>query len=187
MTATVTERRTTPPPSLDPRLDPVTWKMPSERSARRRAIVMAGLCLPLAIWYLAWLLQGQRVGNPALFGLLIAAEAFNLFQAIGFGGTWGPPRPGSGRRRTTPDLRVDVMIPVSAEPVEVVEPTLAAARGLRGADVNTWLLGDGSRDELSELGDRYEAGYLRRSDRWGAKAGNLNHEISKTDAPYVVV
>jgi cellulose synthase (UDP-forming) len=161
--------------------------MPSERSARTRAIVMAGVCLPLAIWYLAWLLQGQRVGNPALFGLLIAAEAFNLFQAIGFWWTCGRQRLRSGKRPSSQDLRVDVMIPVYDEPVEVVEPTLAAACAQRGADVRAWLLDDGRRDDLSELADRYDAGYLRRPDRSGAKAGNLNHAISKTDAPYIVV
>ncbi|MGZ4232093.1 MAG: glycosyl hydrolase family 8 [Solirubrobacteraceae bacterium] len=188
MSATATRvPRATRARTADPRLQPVNWRMPSQRSARTRAVVMAGVCLPLAIWYLAWLLQGQRVGDHVLFGLLIAAEAFNLFQAIGFWWTCGNQRLRGGKLPTSPDLRVDVMIPVYDEPVEVVEPTLAAACALRGADAKAWLLDDGRRDELSALAARYDAGYLRRADRAGAKAGNLNHAISRTDAPYIVV
>jgi hypothetical protein len=58
---------------------------------------------------------------------------------------------------------------------------------MRGAEVGVWLLDDGDRSELAELAERYEAGYLSRAVRHGAKAGNLNHALALTDAPYVVV
>ena len=89
---------------------------------------MAVICLPLAIWYLSWLLQGSRVGEPVLFGLLVLAEAFNLFQAIGFWWTCSRQRLRGGRPVTGPPPEVDVLIPVYDEPVSIVEPTLAAAR-----------------------------------------------------------
>ena len=79
------------------------------------------------------------------------------------------------------------MIPVYDEPVEVVEPTLAAATELRGADVTVWLLDDGARPEMAVLAGRYGSEYLRRRRRSGAKAGNLNHGLERTRAPYVVV
>jgi cellulose synthase (UDP-forming) len=82
---------------------------------------------------------------------------------------------------------VDVLIPVYDEPVEVVEPTLAAANALRGADVTVWLLDDGARPEMAVLAGRYGAEYLRRRERTGAKAGNLNHALERSDAPFVVV
>jgi cellulose synthase (UDP-forming) len=160
--------------------------MPSVDSARRRAIVMAMVCIPLAAWYLSWLLQGQRIGNPVLFGLLIAAEAFNLVQAIGFWWTCARQRLRGGRSLAAP-AAVDVMIPVYDEPLTVVEPTVAAACALRGAEVRAWLLDDGDRDEMELLAARYGAGYVRRADHGGAKAGNLNHALALTDAPYVVV
>ena len=170
----------------DPRLGRVHWPIPSVTSARRRSMIMAGLCIPLALWYLSWLLQGQRIGNPFLFGLLIAAEAFNLLQAIGFWWTCGHQRLRGGREPRVA-AAVDVLIPVYDEPVSVVEPTVAAACALRGHEVRVWVLDDGARDEMAELADRYGASYLRREQRTGAKAGNLNHALARTEAPYVVV
>jgi cellulose synthase (UDP-forming) len=161
--------------------------MPSVRAARRRSLVMALVCIPLAIWYLSWLLQGRRVGEPVLFGLLVAAEAFNLFQAIGFWWTCSHQRLRGGLMPRGEPPEVDVLIPVYDEPASVVEPTLAAANALRGADVTVWLLDDGARSEMAVLAGRYGAEYLRRRRRTGAKAGNLNHALARSDAPYVVV
>jgi cellulose synthase/poly-beta-1,6-N-acetylglucosamine synthase-like glycosyltransferase len=171
----------------DPRLGRVDWPMPSVRAARRRSLVMALLCLPLAVWYLSWLLQGHRVGEPVLFGLLVAAEAFNLVQALGFWWTCSRQRLRGGRPITGEPPAVDVLIPVYDEPASIVEPTLAAASELRGAEVTVWLLDDGARPEMAVLAGRYGSGYLRRRKRAGAKAGNLNHALARTEAPYVVV
>jgi cellulose synthase (UDP-forming) len=176
--------RAAPP---DPRLGRVDWPMPSVPAARRRSLVMALVCIPLAVWYLSWLLQGRRIGEPVLFGLLVAAEAFNLFQAIGFWWTCSHQRLRGGLMPRGEPPEVDVLIPVYDEPVEVVEPTLAAANALRGADVTVWLLDDGARPEMAVLAGRYGAEYLRRRERTGAKAGNLNHALERSDAPFVVV
>ncbi len=176
-----------PAPRIDPRLGQVHWPLPSMRSARRRSLLMALICLPLAAWYLSWLLEGKRIGNPALFGLLVAAEAFNLFQAIGFWWTCSRQRLRGGRPLTGEPQPVDVLIPVYDEPVEIVEPTLAAACAMRGAEVTVWLLDDGARPEMAVLAGRYGADYLRRRKRIGAKAGNLNHALGKTSAPFAVV
>src|SRR4029450_1737775 len=81
----------------DPRLGPIHRPMPDQRQARRRAMVMALICTGLAVWYLSWLLGGAHVGNPVLFGLLIAAESFNLVQAVGFWWTCSPQRMRAGR------------------------------------------------------------------------------------------
>lgn len=176
-----------PPARTDPRLGQVHWPIPSVRAARRRSLIMAVVCLPLAVWYLSWLLQGRRVGEPVLFGLLVAAEAFNLFQALGFWWTCSRQRLRGGRPITGEPPAVDVLIPVYDEPLEVVEPTLAAANELRGADVTVWLLDDGARPEMALLAGRYGSEYLRRRGRGGAKAGNLNHALKRTSAPYLVV
>ena len=54
----------------DPRLAAVEWRIPDENAARRRSAVLAVLCALLAAWYLSWLLQGERVGEEPLFGIL---------------------------------------------------------------------------------------------------------------------
>ena len=182
-----TDAPSEPAARIDPRLGQVHWPLPSMRSARRRSLLMALICLPLAAWYLSWLLEGKRIGNPALFGLLVAAEAFNLFQAIGFWWTCSHQRLRGGRPLTGEPQPVDVLIPVYDEPVEIVEPTLAAACAMRGAEVTVWLLDDGARPEMAVLAGRYGADYLRRRKRIGAKAGNLNHALGKTSAPFAVV
>jgi cellulose synthase (UDP-forming) len=170
----------------DPRLGPIHWPMPDQRQARRRAMVMALICTGLAVWYLSWLLGGAHVGNPALFGLLIAAESFNLIQAVGFWWTCSHQRMRPGRAPIGTEA-VDVLIPVYDEPVDIVEPTVAAASALPGADVRVWLLDDGKSPEMEGLAKRYRVGYITRADNAGAKAGNLNHAMGLTDAPYVAI
>ncbi|MBP3736169.1 MAG: glycosyltransferase, partial [Lachnospiraceae bacterium] len=45
---------------------------------------------------------------------------------------------------------------------------------------------DNRRAEMRELADRMGVGYFDRPDNAGAKAGNLNHAMGLTNAPYVV-
>ena len=69
----------------DVRLRRVTWQpVPTNVSVRTRVRILALLGLPLAVWYFGWLLNPERIGTPYLYGLLIAAEIFNLIQAFGF-------------------------------------------------------------------------------------------------------
>jgi cellulose synthase (UDP-forming) len=160
--------------------------MLDQRGARRRALVMAAICSALAVWYLSWLLGGAHVGNPALFALLIAAESFNLVQAAGFWWTCSHQRMRRGRAPRGAQA-VDVMIPVYDEPIDVVEPTVAAAARLQGSDVRVWLLDDGRNAEMERVAGRHGVGYLTRKVNKGAKAGNLNNALRHTSAPYVAV
>ncbi len=172
--------------AADPRLAPIHWPMPDQRGARRRAFLMAVICAVLAVWYLSWLLGGAHVGNPILFGLLIAAEGFNLIQAVGFWWTCSHQRMRPGRAPVGNEA-VDVLIPVYDEPIDVVEPTVAGAASMHGAEVRVWLLDDGGRSEMESLASRYRVGYLTRDQNVGAKAGNLNNALRHTSAPYVAV
>jgi cellulose synthase (UDP-forming) len=172
----------------DPRLLKPAWSAASPgRHHRTRLRIFVALCLPLALFYFAWLLDPARIGNPLLYVILIAAELFNLMQAVGFWWTCTSERcrPPLGLAGEHPD--VDVLVPVYDEPVDVVEPTIAAARRMRGARVHVWLLDDGARDEMRALASRQGAGYLRRRLRSGAKAGNINHALRRTKSPVVVV
>ena len=170
----------------DPRLLSPAWDAArAAPPARLRLIVL--LALPLAAWYFGWLLQPDRIGNPVLYAMLVGAELFNLAQASGF--WWTVTRaPRVWRRRPlSSGIAVDVMIPIYDEPVEVVEPTVEAARRLRGAMVRVHVLDDGDREEIRAMARRNGAAYLRRSGSFGAKAGNVNAALSRTSAPYVLV
>ena len=82
----------------DLRLLEPTWDAGPPSGPRRLAVrTLLLLGLPLAAWYFGWLLQPERMGHPVLFALLVAAEMFNLVQALGFWWTARPatrPRPG---------------------------------------------------------------------------------------------
>jgi cellulose synthase (UDP-forming) len=174
----------------DPRLRTPTWSaLPRDWSTRRlRLVALVLLNVALAVWYFSWLMQPQHVGMPLLYGLLVAAELFNLCQAVGF--WWTCTRGRSRRLAPLPfaeRVEVDVLVPVYGEPVEVVEPTIAAACRMRGADVRVALLDDGDSPEMERLAARYGVRYLRRERHEGAKAGNINHALGLCSAPFVVV
>jgi cellulose synthase (UDP-forming) len=170
----------------DPRLRRPRW---DAGSAPHPVLVRGLVCalVPLAIFYFAWLLAPERVGQPVLYALLIGAELFNAAQALGFWWTCAGERRHRRRRWEGEPPAVYVFVPVYDAPVEVVAPTIAAAVRLRGADVRVHVLDDGGSDAMRAMAERQGAGYLRRPDRAGAKAGNLNHALQVTDAPFVAV
>ncbi len=171
----------------DVRLRRLTWEpVPKTVSVRTRVRIMALLGLPLAVWYFGWLLNPERIGTPYLYGLLIAAEIFNLIQAFGFWWTCANERV---REPRAPSQRyaVDVFVPVYKEPVDIVDLTVAAAAGLRDAEVRVWILDDGNDDDMRDLAERHGVGYIRREEHTGAKAGNINHALGLTNAPFIAV
>ena len=174
---------------LDPRVRDPHWDAaPPQGGKRARLRLVLLLTLPLALFYFGWLLQPERIGNPILFGLLAFAELFNVFQALGF---WWTASADRGRPEEPPVPRtkrpVDVFVPVYGEPVEIVELTIAAATRMRGADVRVSLLDDGGSDDMKAMARRHGANYIRREGNSGAKAGNINHALEQTDAPFVAV
>ncbi len=174
--------------ATDTRTRPPVWDAAAPGAGRRRALRFLLLAmLPLAIFYFAWLIDGERVGNPVLYALLIGAELFNAAQALGF--WWTCSRDGRRRRPawTGPPPAVDVFIPVYDEPVAVVEPTVRAAVEMTGAEVTVHLLDDGASGEMQAMAGRHGADYIRRAGSEGAKAGNINHALELTDAPFVAV
>ncbi|MGH2734182.1 MAG: glycosyltransferase family 2 protein [Actinomycetota bacterium] len=172
----------------DPRLLEPEWPgFEGGRVTGMRVRLMALLTVPFVLWYFVWLLQPDRIGNPVLYVVLVIAELFNAAQALGFWWTSAHER-----RRRTPraDIRnveVDVLIPVYDEPLEVVAPTIEAARRIAGARVNVVVCDDGARSELEQLAKRQGARYVARAGSEGAKAGNLNHALRLTSAPYIAV
>jgi cellulose synthase (UDP-forming) len=172
----------------DTRLRRPAWSAGGPDRMRRRWIrLLLVAALPLVLFYFAWLLHPERVGHPVLYVLLLVAEVFNAAQALGFWWTCARERP---YRRGTWDGApppVDVYIPVYDEPVAVVEPTVSAAMRMTGAHVHVHVLDDGDSDEIAAMAERVGAGYIRRMDHFGAKAGNINHALQRTAAPFVVV
>ena len=76
-------------------------------------------------------------------------------------------------------------MPVYDEPVDVVEPTVAAAVRCAAATCRVRLLDDGARAEMARDGRAPRRRLHGRSENTGAKAGNLNNALRRTPAPYV--
>lgn len=182
--------RTSParPAAPDPRLaDPAWGAGPLGAAHRIRVLALVVVNVAAALWYFTWLLNPARIGDRVLYGLLLCAELFNLAQATGFWWSVSRQRHRHPVHQVPPGTRVDVFVPRYDEPEQVVAPVLAAARRLRGADVSVVLLDDGDSPEMAALAGRLGVGYLARAGNAGAKAGNINYALRRTDAPFVAV
>ncbi len=84
---------------------------------------------------------------------------------------------------------VDIFIATYNEPCDLLRRTINGCTHLRYPDpskVHIWVCDDNRRPAMRELAKEMGVGYFDRPDNKGAKAGNLNHALSLTSAPYVV-
>ena len=84
---------------------------------------------------------------------------------------------------------VDIFIATYNEPVELLTKTINGCKHLKYPDaskVHIWVCDDNRRAKMRELAEKMEVGYFDRPDNSGAKAGNLNHALGLTEAPYIV-
>jgi cellulose synthase (UDP-forming) len=82
---------------------------------------------------------------------------------------------------------VDIYIPTYNEPMDVLEKTITGALCLDYPSFQVWVLDDGRRPWLKEFCRDKGIGYLTRPDNTHAKAGNINHALTKTNAPFVAI
>ncbi|MGD9810877.1 MAG: glycosyltransferase, partial [Sphingobium sp.] len=82
---------------------------------------------------------------------------------------------------------VDIFIATYNEPREVLEKTVLGCLSLDWPDARVWVLDDGRRQWVRDFCLGKGAGYINRPDNKGAKAGNINHALTQTQAPYVAV
>jgi len=82
---------------------------------------------------------------------------------------------------------VDICIPTYNEPMDVLEKTITGALCLDYPSFQVWVLDDGRRPWLKEFCRDKGVGYLTRPDNAHAKAGNINHALTKTNAPFVAI
>ncbi|HEX5392047.1 MAG TPA: UDP-forming cellulose synthase catalytic subunit [Rhodocyclaceae bacterium] len=84
---------------------------------------------------------------------------------------------------------VDIYIPTYNEPLLVVKPTVYAALALDWPTdkLRVHILDDGKRDEFRRFAETCGANYLTRPDNRHAKAGNLNHALTKTSGEFIAI
>ncbi|WP_419899648.1 UDP-forming cellulose synthase catalytic subunit [Roseomonas sp. USHLN139] len=84
---------------------------------------------------------------------------------------------------------VDVFIPTYNEPLEVVKPAVFGALSMDWPRdrMNVYILDDGRREEFRQFAAEVGCGYMIRPDNKGAKAGNINHAMSRTSGEYIAI
>jgi cellulose synthase (UDP-forming) len=149
-----------------------------------RVLALLGLAWSLTyiVWRVGWSLAGSSL---PLWSCLLAAEAFGTWNLAMLSWLSWDVRP-----RSRPPARaghsVDVYVCTYDEPASVLEATLSGC-ALLSYPHTTWLLDDGGRAEVAELARRWGVRYLARPDRQHAKAGNINHALTRTQGEYVLV
>lgn len=143
-------------------------------------------------WRVAFTLNWDETLDLLWGVVLLCAEIYTwVILVLGYVQTSWPLR-----RGPTPlpdDIRVwpsvDVFIPTYNEPLKVVMPTVYAALGIDWPrdKLNVYLLDDGRRDEFRRFAEEAGVGYIIRPDNKHAKAGNLNHALTKTHGEYIAI
>jgi cellulose synthase (UDP-forming) len=147
-----------------------------------RAVATVALCWGAV--YLFWRLAetGRGIAPLAFYSLwLVELYNFTSLALLGFyGWRWSEPV----RPPTTAGYAVDVFVPTYDESREVVEATLAGCAALRYPH-ETFLLDDGRRLDMKTLAEKWGAHWICRPDNSHAKAGNINHALTRTSGELI--
>lgn len=124
--------------------------------------------------------------------LLLAAETYAfIVMVLGyFQVCWPLDR----RPKKLPDDRctwptVDIFIPTYNESLEVIKPTVFAARNLDWPQdkINVHILDDGSRDWVESFAREAGVNYIKRDEHNHAKAGNINNAMKHTAGEFITI
>ena len=163
-----------------------------ERLLSACALMLSIVC---TLIYLCWRV---RYSIPKGFGVLPVAANILLLavELLGFAESLVLFRSLFGmREHPLPEIAqdaypdVDIFIATYNEPTELLRRTVNGCVHLKYPDpkkVHIWICDDNRRGEMRALAEEMGVGYFDRPDNKGAKAGNLNHALSLTSAPYVV-
>ena len=158
-----------------------------------RVLLLASVFVTLL--YLYWRI---RYSIPVKFGwlaivcniILLVMEALGFVESLALYGNLM-----SKTNHPLPEIddeeypEVDIFIATYNEPAELLRRTINGCVHLKYPDrskVHVWLCDDNRRPEMRALAEEMGIGYFDRPDNEGAKAGNLNHAMANTSAPYIV-
>lgn len=82
---------------------------------------------------------------------------------------------------------VDILIPSYNEPLALVKRTIVACQAIEYKQKKVYLLDDGNREEIKQLCQQLNCGYITRENNLHAKAGNLNNALKQTKGEIIVV
>ncbi|MGJ4894801.1 glycosyltransferase [Bradyrhizobium oligotrophicum] len=163
-----------------PLLDPKIWYW--------RTLLLSGSIL-LAWRYVAWrftetlappgltpdgilswgfaILEALTVVSSSFAFLILTRTKERTTEADRHAGWWLP----------RPPPRVDIFITTYNEQLEVLERTIVGAKAITYAALRVFVLDDGSRAWLRDYCTEHGIGYVARTDKSHAKAGNINNAL----------
>lgn len=165
-----------------------------EGRAASAFLVVLSLCVTAR--YLHWRMTETIEPVTALQGFfmvgLVLAEIYaGIAMFLGYFQTLWPlnRKPVPMPRDLARWPEVDVYIPSYNESLDVVRPTVLAALAMDWPPekLKVWILDDGRRQEFRRFAEECGCGYIIRGDNKGAKAGNINHALKHTRAPFIAI
>lgn len=130
--------------------------------------------------------------DAALLLLLISAEIYTIvIMVLGYMQTAWPlqrkPIPLPADDAEWP--HVDLLIPTYNEPLSLVRYTALAALNIDYPPdkLHVYILDDGTREDFSDFASEAGVGYIIRKEHGHAKAGNINHALTRMSSPYVAI
>ncbi|QIC14894.1 UDP-forming cellulose synthase catalytic subunit [Providencia vermicola] len=156
-------------------------------------ILVSLLCTSRYVWWRATTtLYFDSYLELFLGSLLFIAELYSLtILLFGYIQTYWPlqrkiePLP----KNTSLWPTVDLFIPTYNEHIDIVKDTALAAQCIEYPKdkLNIYILDDGKRSEFRQLAEDINVGYIIRPDNSHAKAGNLNHALTKTSGELICI
>lgn len=149
--------------------------------------IISNLAIGYLLYYLWWRATATLNPDSLIFSwILLLAEAFGVFNYILF--SWmtrdiSPPNP---HKQPKPGITVDIIVPTYNESLEILEATLIGCNRITYPH-KTYVLDDGKREEVKQLTYHLGCHYITRPTNEHAKAGNINHALSKTNGEFIVV
>lgn len=149
------------------------------------------ICLSSTACYLVfragWTMNLETAGNAFLsVGLLLGESWGAILLSLHLFQVWKLDFPEFECVSPDDQRSVDVLIPTVDEDLVLVAGTIRAANAISYPH-ETWVLDDGPRAEVQAVCEQLGVRYLRRPDRKGFKAGNLNHALEHTEGELVAV
>lgn len=160
-------------------------------SAKKLLAINAALA---SFYFIALIFLFQR-GNLALYLALIFGEIFHVWQLytlIHAAWDMNDESPFSDSF----EAPIDIYITVAGEPYEIVRQTVVAATNIDYPNFHVYILNDGrvakkdnwqEIEKIPERTDPTKVTCITRTEPGGAKAGNINHALGITTAPFIAV
>ena len=163
-----------------------------KRTLAKLSLIVSAFCTLIYLcWRIVWSIPVEA-GVIAITGnvLLLAVEILGFVESmILFRNLLGM------KEHPLPEIPddawpdVDIFIATYNEPTDLLRRTVNGCKHMKYPDpskVHIWVCDDNRRPQMHELADEMGVGYFDRPDNQGAKAGNLNHALGLTSAPYIV-